>query len=112
MKQLKQKIEEDKGKDYPAENQRLIYAGKREGGGILNSHWSLQITRLLFLHLSCLLFLYLNNSIVLRFLGKILTDDNAISEYNIDEKKFIVVMVTKPKQPEKTESGDGNSTTR
>lgn len=43
-------------------------------------------------------------------LGKILTDDNAISEYNIDEKKFIVVMVTKPKLPEKTDTGEGNST--
>lgn len=69
VKDLKQKIEAEKGKDYPSENQRLIYA------------------------------------------GKILTDDNAISEYNIDEKKFIVVMVTKPKQQEKNDSGDGSSVT-
>lgn len=29
------------------------------------------------------------------FLGKILNDDTALKEYKIDEKNFVVVMVTK-----------------
>lgn len=69
VKHLKQKIEETRGKDCPADCQRLIYA------------------------------------------GKILTDEDELSKYNIDEKKFIVVMVTKPKAPEKSESGDGSTVT-
>ncbi|XP_011643297.1 UV excision repair protein RAD23 homolog B [Pogonomyrmex barbatus] len=53
VKDLKEKIETQKG--FPAEHQKLIYA------------------------------------------GKILVDEQPLTEYNIDEKKFIVVMVTKPK---------------
>lgn len=55
VKAFKEKVEAEKGKDYPAGCQKLIYA------------------------------------------GKILSDDSHISEYNIDEKKFVVIMVTKPK---------------
>lgn len=53
VKDLKDKIETQKG--FPAEQQKLIYA------------------------------------------GKILSDEQPLTEYNIDEKKFIVVMVAKPK---------------
>jgi len=55
VKELKDKIEADRGKDYPAAGQKLIYA------------------------------------------GKILDDAKNIQEYNIDDKNFVVVMVTKPK---------------
>ncbi|KAI5633083.1 UBA/TS-N domain-containing protein [Phthorimaea operculella] len=77
VKALKLKIEVEKGKDYAADHQRLIYA------------------------------------------GKILLDDNKISNYNIDEKKFIVIMVTKPKASEiqaasasAPEAGESASTER
>ncbi|KAA0711925.1 UV excision repair protein RAD23 -like protein A [Triplophysa tibetana] len=56
VRALKEKIEEEKGKDsFPAAGQKLIYA------------------------------------------GKILNDDIPLKEYKMDEKNFVVVMVTKPK---------------
>ncbi|XP_054276375.1 UV excision repair protein RAD23 homolog B isoform X2 [Macrosteles quadrilineatus] len=68
IKDLKERIQAEKGKDYPAANQRLIYA------------------------------------------GKILTDESPISEYNIDEKKFIVVMVSKPKSAPTPSTGPADPT--
>lgn len=37
-----------------------------------------------------------NNTIILCS-GKILQDDTTLDTYNIDDKKFLVIMVTKPK---------------
>uniref|UniRef100_A0A8D8XYP3 UV excision repair protein RAD23 n=1 Tax=Cacopsylla melanoneura TaxID=428564 RepID=A0A8D8XYP3_9HEMI len=68
VKDLKDKIQKEKGSDYLADYQKLIYA------------------------------------------GKILSDDQALSEYNIDESKFIVVMLSKPKPAPAQYSGPSDPT--
>lgn len=55
VRALKQKIEAERGKEFPAGYQKLIYC------------------------------------------GKILNDDSPLTEYKIEEKNFVVVMLTKPK---------------
>lgn len=42
---------------------------------------------------------YPKSNVRLIYAGKILNDDQPLSEYKIDEKGFVVVMVTKPKPP-------------
>jgi len=52
--------------------------------------------------------------------GKILADDSKLSEYNIDEKKFVVLMITRPppaakpatEKPNETAKRDGPTNTR
>ncbi|KAL3868973.1 hypothetical protein ACJMK2_041718 [Sinanodonta woodiana] len=69
VKDLKEKIEREKGADnFPANGQKLIYA------------------------------------------GKILDNEKKISEYKIEEKNFVVVMVSKPKSGAKTDSAPSTST--
>ncbi|XP_067370364.1 RAD23 homolog A, nucleotide excision repair protein b isoform X2 [Channa argus] len=73
VKALKEKIEEDRGKDaFPVAGQKLIYAGGAE-----------TVT--------------LEKHVEILNPGKILNDDTLLKEYKIDEKNFVVVMVTKPK---------------
>lgn len=54
VKDLKETIEREQGKDYPCGSQKLIYN------------------------------------------GKILADENKLAEYEFDEKKFVVLMITRP----------------
>ena len=72
VRTFKEKIEAYKGSEYPANCQKLIYA------------------------------------------GKILSDDTKISDYDIDEKKFVVIMVTKPQTstPEESTSLENVPTTQ
>ncbi|GFS76892.1 UV excision repair protein RAD23 homolog A [Nephila pilipes] len=67
VRMFKEKIEAHKGNEYPANCQKLIYA------------------------------------------GKILSDDTKIGEYDIDEKKFVVIMVTKPQSSQEESSENTTS---
>lgn len=69
VRELKEKIETDHGKDYPSGAQKLIYS------------------------------------------GKILADECKLSEYNIDEKKFVVLMITRPPPTPKVQPTAEQSTT-
>ncbi|XP_046329280.1 UV excision repair protein RAD23 homolog B-like [Haliotis rufescens] len=68
VKELKEKVEVEKGKEFPAAGQKLIYA------------------------------------------GKILEDDKKISDYKIEEKNFVVVMITKPKAAPPAKPAESTST--
>ncbi|GFY53859.1 UV excision repair protein RAD23 homolog A [Trichonephila inaurata madagascariensis] len=72
VRTFKEKIEAHKGNEFPANCQKLIYA------------------------------------------GKILSDDTKIRDYDIDEKKFVVIMVTKPQtsQEESSESSASQAQTK
>lgn len=44
------------------------------------------------------------------FTGKILADEIVLSEYNIDEKKFVVIMVAKPRSTPAPYAGPSDPT--
>ncbi|XP_054707118.1 UV excision repair protein RAD23 homolog B-like [Uloborus diversus] len=46
------------------------------------------------------------------YAGKILSDDTKISDYDIDEKKFVVIMVTKPSSEKESSSSESAPVTQ
>lgn len=86
---MKKKIEAEKGKDYACENQKLIYAGE------------FRAVRSVCRSVVYCSFLECNNtcgsvsSYCFYYLGKILDDEKTIDSYKIEEKNFVVIMVTK-----------------
>ena len=100
VRALKQKIETEKGAtDYSAPLQKLIYAGKILGKFILS--WGIytetQISYLQNYILACNVY--------------IVADDDPVSKYNIDEKKFIEVMMAKPNPAAAAPSSPATPTT-
>lgn len=105
MLKLKEKIAEEKGTDYAVENQKLIYAGTFKHFRTLYLH----VSHLQSQYFTCVLryqmkwwsgqieVLFQKNRMmcICCVVGKILEDSKAVNDYKIEEKNFVVVMVTK-----------------
>ena len=89
VQDLKQKIAAEKGADYAAANQKLIYSGMFAVVVGVDDVLIL-ITSFLFDPLP-------SSPPPTRSPGKILDDKSPLTEYSIDESKFVVIMISKPK---------------
>lgn len=76
---MKEKISKEKG--WETSQQKLIYSGKMSICSLGKMDFAL-------------------SSVKLMFLGKILQDANTVESYSIEEKGFIVCMISKVENPE------------